>query len=53
MTVPLDYELVYQDLRTDSLFAHVHLGSIHPAERILFFLCGEGSKTLATNGEAR
>ncbi len=40
----LDYELVYQDLQADALFSHVHLGPIHQAGGIMFFLCGGGSK---------
>jgi len=40
----LDFELVFQDLQADSLFSHVHLGPIHQAGGIMFFLCGGGSK---------
>jgi CHRD domain len=40
----IHYTLRYEDLETDALFAHIHLGQQHVAGGVIAFLCGGGDK---------
>ena len=40
----IEFELSYQDLEADVLFAHIHLGRPAIAGGVIAFLCGGGTK---------
>jgi CHRD domain len=49
----LTYELEYSGLEGgNTLFAHVHIGQIHTAGGVMFFLCGGGGKPACPNTPA-